>query len=937
MTKEGVSKRREAGGIILLGGAFLFALIFWGPPKMSGPLGSFLRDTGRSLIGSLAYVLPLILVYFALEVFLAKQKEVSQKRQLLALLLVLFLLTFIAIFALNDDRISHFAMEDGKFKATRALQAIWDSGKDNQLANKGDFWNGGILGSVIALGLLSLLGKAGAILVTLVTLLALALLLFNFSYVYYIRHGYDVLKLKHEEFRVKREESLAEKEAARAAFEAELRRQELQERRDAARAQMELKEKLRQKAIQQEREEGWDTPDSVQDLHIRNRYEPPQRSMPFKDYPTAETASEEQQSFSRPEQMLPQEREPYRVQAEFTQDDLSFNLPGGDWRIQGDPVTASPIEFETEPVAHEPVIQEPVVHEPVVEPTVVEPVVTDDTAPVVPEVVTKETPEATDAEIEKRAEEIEALDESLQEGTDRDTWEDRAEDTSPTEKKCFHTVYHAPPLNLLKKEPQVQQTVEQEAEIKKLGATLEKTLNDFGVDAKVINYTSGPTISRFELVPGPGVKVSRIVNLADDIALALAAIAVRIEAPIPGKSAIGIEIPNKQTSAVLLRGILEDPTYRRQDAPLLSALGRDIQGEPILCDLAKMPHLLIAGATGSGKSVCINSILISLLYRTSPEDLRLLMVDPKVVELSVYNGIPHLLQPVITDPKKATNGLSWAVEEMTRRYRLFADAHVRDFASYNRWVAEGHTHENKMMSSTKLPYIVIIIDELSDLMATAASDVEDAISRLTAMARAAGMHLIIATQRPSVDVITGVIKANIPSRIAFAVASQVDSRTILDQAGAEKLLGKGDMLYAPQSASKSLRGQGAFVTDREVEAVVSYLKDRYGEQYDENVADAIEKAGMSGNGGGIGGTDDEDLDELIDDAMAIVFDNEYASISLLQRRLNVGYPRAARMVDQLHDLGAIGPFEGSKPRKVTVKSMDEYYALKNGEGTGAEQ
>ena len=441
------------------------------------------------------------------------------------------------------------------------------------------------------------------------------------------------------------------------------------------------------------------------------------------------------------------------------------------------------------------------------------------------------------------------------------------------------------------------------------------------------------TASVLSSVACPGVKVSRIVNLADDIALALAAIAVRIEAPIPGKSAIGIEIPNKQTSAVLLRGILEEPSYRQQDAPLLSALGRDIQGEPILCDLSKMPHLLIAGATGSGKSVCINSILISLLYRTSPEDLRLVMVDPKVVELSVYNGIPHLLQPVITDPKKATHGLSWAVEEMNRRYRLFADAHVRDFGSYNRWVAEGNTHENEMMTARKLPYIVIIIDELSDLMATAAADVEDAISRLTAMARAAGMHLIIATQRPSVDVITGVIKANIPSRIAFAVASQVDSRTILDQAGAEKLLGKGDMLYAPQSASKSLRGQGAFVTDREVEAVVRYLKDRYGEQYDEEVAEAIEKAGSSGGGVGIGATDEEDLDELIDDAMSVVLDNEYASISLLQRRLNVGYPRAARMVDQLHDLGAIGPFEGSKPRKVTVKSMDEYYALKNGDGT----
>ncbi|MDO5734580.1 MAG: DNA translocase FtsK, partial [Eubacteriales bacterium] len=535
-------------------------------------------------------------------------------------------------------------------------------------------------------------------------------------------------------------------------------------------------------------------------------------------------------------------------------------------------------------------------------------------------------------EILERAQKIEALKESLQDEDERQAWLDRsAEAERLAQKASSFELYAAPPLKLLQLEEKIRQSPEQEEEIRLLGATLEKTLNDFGIDAKVVNYTSGPTISRFEIVPGPGIKVSRIVNLADDIALALAATAVRIEAPIPGKSAVGIEIPNKQTRAVLLRGILEDKRFKENKAPLLAALGRDIQGEPIFCDLAKMPHLLIAGATGSGKSVCINSILISLLYRTGPENLRLLMIDPKVVELSVYNGIPHLLQPVVTNPKKATGVLRWAVDEMSRRYNLFATAGVRDFRSFNAWLASGKRLDDPKLSNEKLPYIVLVIDELSDLMATSANEVEESISRLTAMARAAGIHLIIATQRPSVDVITGVIKANIPSRIAFAVASQVDSRTILDLAGAEKLLGKGDMLYAPQSSAKSLRGQGSFVTDGEVEAVVSYLKHNYGEQYDEAVGLAIDKADQGSATASSGGSgDSEDYDELLADAMQICLDNKYASISLLQRRLNVGYPRAARMVDQLHDLGAIGPFEGSKPRTIAVKDIDEFHAKLNG-------
>ncbi|HHT24120.1 MAG TPA: DNA translocase FtsK [Clostridiaceae bacterium] len=510
-------------------------------------------------------------------------------------------------------------------------------------------------------------------------------------------------------------------------------------------------------------------------------------------------------------------------------------------------------------------------------------------------------------------------------------WEDRSENStgvkipqtiSKRQKQIALTdKYIPPPLDLLNADPRNGQDSTDVKEIQSLGARLEQTLTDFGVDAKVVNYTTGPTITRFELAPGPGVKVSRITNLADDIALSLAAIGVRIEAPIPGKSVIGIEIPNKETHPVLLRGIIESDAFKKAESKLTAGIGRDIQGSEILCDLQKMPHLLIAGATGSGKSVCLNAIIISLLYRSGPADLKMIMIDPKVVELNIYNGIPHLLQPVVTDPKKAYGALNWAVTEMEERYEKFAENSVRDFTAYNTLIDSGQ------IEGEKLAYILIVIDELSDLMATTPTEVEEAIARLTAMARAAGIHLIIATQRPSVDVITGVIKANIPSRIAFTVASQVDSRTILDMGGAEKLLGKGDMLYYPQTASKPQRGQGGFVTDVEVERVIRYLKGIYETDYDKSVAEAIERAGSGGSGPTTAYNQDSEEDELLDDAIKLVIEAEYASISLLQRRLSIGYPRAARIIDRLYELNIIGPFEGSKPRKVLI-TPQEYFDSK---------
>ncbi len=447
-------------------------------------------------------------------------------------------------------------------------------------------------------------------------------------------------------------------------------------------------------------------------------------------------------------------------------------------------------------------------------------------------------------------------------------------------------------------------------EAKRNSALLEQTLASFGVNAKVINCTQGPTVTRYELQPESGVKVSRIVNLADDIALNLAAAGVRIEAPIPGKAAIGIEIANPEPQMVGLREAIESDEFNQAKSKLSVCLGKGIDGKPAIIDLAKMPHLLIAGATGSGKSVCINSIIASILYKSSPDEVKLLMVDPKVVELKVYNGIPHLLIPVVTDPKKAASALNWAVAEMLSRYKIFAENNVKNLAGYNEYA------ENNEME--KMAQIVIIIDELADLMMSCPKEVEDAICRLAQMARAAGMHLIIATQRPSVDVITGLIKANIPSRIAFAVSSAVDSRTILDLGGAEKLLGKGDMLYYPVGASKPTRIQGAYVSEDEIEKIVDFIKETCEIEYDEEVISEITSTKKNTEETGEG-----DGDELLKEAIELIRNKEKASISMFQRAFRIGFNRAARLMEELEDKGIVGPDEGTKPRKILLDDVDE--------------
>ena len=490
-------------------------------------------------------------------------------------------------------------------------------------------------------------------------------------------------------------------------------------------------------------------------------------------------------------------------------------------------------------------------------------------------------------------------------------------------------VYDYPPIDLLTQGKHAS-VAGAEAELRESSACLLDTLDSFNIEAQIIGIVRGPSVTRFELTIPRGIKISRITALSDDIALSLGAANVRI-APIPDKVAVGIEVPNKTVNTVFIRECIGSPAFANAKSRLSFAVGKDITGKPVIGDIAKMPHMLIAGTTGSGKSVCINSMLISLLYKSTPEEVRLIMVDPKMVELGNYNGIPHLLIPVVTDPKKAAGALNWAVGEMERRYKLFADHQVRNLVGYNdlmrsekakaEQTEDGHPEQYQV-----LPQIVIVIDELADLMMVAAKEVENSICRIAQKARAAGMHLVVATQRPSADVITGIMKANIPSRIAFAVASQIESRIILDTTGAEKLIGKGDMLYAPLGEGKPTRVQGCFISNEEIEAVITRIKETSTAEYSEEILEHIEQQAeqVGNNKGGGSGTNDpgDDEDELIEEAIEVIMDCRQASTSMLQRRLKLGYSRAARIIDQIEDRGIIGPSEGSKPRQILISRED---------------
>lgn len=485
--------------------------------------------------------------------------------------------------------------------------------------------------------------------------------------------------------------------------------------------------------------------------------------------------------------------------------------------------------------------------------------------------------------------------------------------------------YKFPPVSLLNRNTNSKAS-NLERENKDTAITLKQTLQNFGVKVDITDISCGPSVTRYELKPELGVKVSRIVSLADDIKLSLAAADIRIEAPIPGKSAIGIEVPNKEAGSVFLRELIETDTFKNTSSKIAFAAGKDIAGKTIVADIARMPHLLIAGATGSGKSVCINTIIMSILYKARPDEVKLIMVDPKVVELSIYNGIPHLLLPVVTEPKKAAGALNWAVNEMNTRYKKFAGVGARNLKGYNDIAAKMEFKEGEIPVE-KLPEIVIIIDELADLMMVAPGEVEDAICRLAQLARAAGIHMVIATQRPSVNVITGLIKANVPSRIAFSVSSGVDSRTILDMNGAEKLLGKGDMLYFPSNIPKPIRVQGAFVSDEEVSKVVQFLKDNMSGEV--NYDESITETAIASKAGGQAAEQQDDRDSLFADAGRFVIEKERGSIGMLQRQFKIGFNRAGRIMDQLADAGVVGPEIGTKPRKVLMTAEEFEEFIKN--------
>lgn len=536
------------------------------------------------------------------------------------------------------------------------------------------------------------------------------------------------------------------------------------------------------------------------------------------------------------------------------------------------------------------------------------------------EIHLEEIIEDVDDEAVVELEELEEPSEEIPEVEQNDNSDEFAVQEQVIEEQA---VYELPPVDLLDP-PKSTGSTGSASELRERGETIVKTLKSFGVGTHIVEICQSPSVTRFELQPDPGVKISRITALADDIAMNLAASGVRIEAPIPNKNAVGIEVPNAEKAMVTLREILENNSFKNAKSRLNVALGRDIQGEATCADLAKMPHLLVAGTTGSGKSVCLNTMIMSLLYNATPEEVKLIMIDPKKVEFTVYRSIPHLLVPVVADPRKAAGALSWAVAEMDKRYALFAEKGVRNLQGYNTYAVSNNL--------PKMPQIVIIIDELSDLMMAASNEVEDSICRLAQKARAAGMHLIVATQRPSVDVITGLIKANIPSRIAFAVKSQIDSRTIIDTQGAEKLLGNGDMLYCPVGLSKPVRVQGCYVSDEEIERVIEFVTSQGDVKYDDAVMQEIElKAAQDGkkktSAVEADTTSTGDYgDEMIPKAIEVVVEAGMASTTLLQRKLKLGYARAARIVDELSEMGIIGPFEGSKPRKVLI-TKDQWYEM----------
>ncbi len=947
--------KKEVTGVVLFFCAIAVTLLYYLPSDVTGVLGNCVRTVGGGLIGSAAFAIPLFLLYASIDFFLEKREGVSPIR---VRSVIIFLVCLSALFAVITVDFEHMKMlcktDEGTYRATGAIAVLWRSGSNSSIlsaAPNQKVLPGGLLGGLLATSLHMICGKIITIVVLIGLIASQVILVFHIS--------------------LKSAAQKTAKAVGNAVRRTNERRAMPPRRPMPQQARPQAPRRNPVPAQRQGTSPFVNAPTGIgpQPFFDKsyNVHDPFNRSLPvdsksgFADMTDPAFAADtkgEEGFLTYGERKVSTQGQSETAQADFSYDSMprTANLRGPGKKIDEpdflkrnvqqdffdlsgavyaegesftDDYSARPgaggyytpeddMPYEVDDDSYyfqdKPKVRKP--HMPGVNAASVKedlPVKVDTAITINNRSDDTEGYSATEGRIIDTSASRKATGNSVEVSSTSAATEGRR-----IKANGFKN-YRPVPLSILAQDPNKNQKSSESAEkLKEKAEALQSTLRTFGItDAKVSNITHGPAITRFEVTIGAGVKVSKVKSLEDDIALAMAATAVRIEAPIPGKRAIGIEIPNEKTSAVYLRTILETREFKGS-SPLNVGLGKDIPGKPIYCDISKMPHLLIAGATGSGKSVCVNSILMSILCKASPKDVKMILIDPKVVELSVYNGIPHLLMPVVTDMKLATGALKWAVAEMERRYKLFAEKGVRDMNGYNQCLDD---------DEDALPLMLIIIDELADLMAVAKNEVEVQIGRLAAMARAAGMHMIIATQRPSVDVITGVIKSNVPSRIAFAVASGVDSRTILDSYGAEKLLGRGDMLYSPLSAPKPVRGQGAFVSDGEVEDAVNFLKERYGALYDQDINDQIEKiARGEGSGKTEGVSDssssDSDGDELLNAAVETVIQAKNASVSILQRRLGVGYPRAARLIDVLEQKGYIGPFEGSKPRKVLITETD---------------
>ena len=924
MSSKSFDGKREVTGILLFFLGVAMILMFYLPSEFTGTVGTFVKSLGFGLLGVTAYSIPILLVYMGIDYFIEKREGVSKIRVRSVLMLIICISAFLALITMDFAHFETLCInETGKVTATKAIALLWNSGLDSSLitnpAASSNCLAGGILGGGIAVALEKVLGGLISIIAIIVFFIAQLILVFHVSIKTTAKKTAQAIKTGTT--KVYQNVNKARNEYVNRNSNNDYYRDfsgpspfvNGNTRVPASAAKVEY-DPFNTKLPVDSKSGFIDV--SAQEFGADTTPHPDRLNYGEKSYKVPEEENKADFSYTPLPKNPPLHKKGKMEVPSFLdnrQQDF-FDLSGGE--VPSAPVGSQ--EDDTYPYEvtsnSNTTIRRPKVNADII-----------DDYDYTPE---PEPPVPARKPVQRQPRDISINKPSNNEGFS-DT-EGRIIDTSKAENNSTVdysqqqkraqarrlAAYKPAPAKLLTSDDKNVSGANTNAELKAKAQTLEQALGSFGIEAQVVNITHGPAITRFELTLATGTKVNRVLSLQDDIQMAMAAYSVRIEAPIPGKSAIGIEIPNDKTQAVHLRGLIEDPKFR-SSTPLTVALGRDIPGKPIFCDLAKMPHLLIAGQTGSGKSVCINTILCSILCKSSPDDVRLIMVDPKVVELSVYNGIPHLIMPVVTEAKKVSNLLKWAVVEMERRYRLFSDSNVRNLEGYNEYL--------KYNGEKALPLILIIIDELADLMTVAGKDVETQISRLAAKARAAGIHLIIATQRPSVDVITGVIKANLPSRIAFSVASQVDSRTILDQQGAEKLLGKGDMLYYPGTANKPIRGQGAFVSDKEVETIVDYLKNTYGTMYDEAIIETV-NTGVGGEGdsgsGDSGSGNGNSEDDLFEQAVDVVIEAGSASSSILQRRLGVGYPRASRLIDLLERKGIIGPFEGSKPRKVLITQID---------------